>query len=219
MKIDLSEPVKPATAPDQIYTATEVKIHQSDPLYLVKERAKEYAAKFGFTLVPSIQEAAIGRSQGRHVLSFREADIAARSKINLSSEILKHAMMCAAEVHLITEDVAGLTGSVYELRSFYNRGVQWFKGKPKDWKKTVRSPESVVFCNAESAMLLTLKKLEEKNMPAWPEEIEHGFPLELCKPDFMTWDQYRERMKNPVEYLEAPEEPKNPYLENLKGPA
>lgn len=194
MNINLDGQQQPAaTDITPAYKSGEVKINQGDPLYMVNKRAKEYAAKYGYGLTMSLAEALKGRVNGIKVLSFREADVACRQDLKLDNEFLQAGIHNPAEALIIVEDIAGLKDSVYELRAFYNRGVQFFS--------TGRSShvELEAVQRAKFAMHETLSKLKERGVPAWPEEEEKGFALELCKPDCMTWDQYRSRMKTPVE--------------------
>lgn len=180
--------VKP---PDSLaYTKEQVTAYQGDPNYLAFDYIKNYVASQGYEIVQSIKDALIGRQQGKKLLSLREADTAARANLNLKSPLVFAAMSTFSDMAaIIMEDIAGPDETVFELRSFYNRGIAYFKSE----KCRTDPPERVM--NARRAMDDALDMLDFARVPAWQKEIEHGFPVEMCKPDFLTWGQYEERRR------------------------
>lgn len=184
------EPIKPEFP----YREGEVTPYLSDPSYLALPRILEYAAARGYKVVPSIKEAIIGRQKAEQVLSIREADTAARGKAELDSPLVWAAISTPLDKEAaiyILEDMAGAHDSVFELRAYYNRGLLFFSSG----KAATKTPEEVQ--RARDTMIRTLDMLRWARVPAWDEEIDKGFPVEMCKPDFMTWTQYEERKKQP----------------------
>lgn len=200
MKIDadqLSYPVQETKAtpaetlqPEIPYQKQEVTPFLSDPNYVAMPRITEYAASRGYQIVSSIKDALIARQRGERCLSIREADTAARGSLQIDSPTVWAALSIFSETAaIILEDVAGAHDSVFELRAYYNRGILFFSSG----KAATKTPEEVK--RATDTMDKTLDMLDWAGVPAWPEEIKKGFPVELCKPDFMTWAQYEERKR------------------------
>lgn len=168
----------------------EVSLKQRDPMHLYGEECRKYCQKMGFSIAASIEDALNKRGGGIQAFTYREIDIILRSKVDMTKPLLIE----GAKYELFVEDIAGLKDSVYELRKFYNRGVEFFKsdrskGKDQDY-----------LAKARLAMVETLDRLQEKNLPAWEEEKKFGFPHEFCRPEFMTDQQYMMAMKNPVRF-------------------
>ncbi len=88
---------------------------------------KSYAEGNGWIVCIGCFNAIEKRSQGIRYLSYREADIAARKRC-LGNEHVVAALMGQFEF-LLSEDLAGLKDSVYELRLIYNRGVEYKRTK------------------------------------------------------------------------------------------
>lgn len=185
-----------------LYRKEEVKLNNCEDRSVYLAYGRTYATKHGFELVPSMAAALQGRRTGKKVLSYREADIAARAKFPLSQVVIFKAMvmldscfdeesMDLVDVGMLHEDVVGIPAknkfvpeTVYEMRRFYNRGVQ----VKKSGKYSSYSPEQKKV--ADECMKNTLDILNFCKLPAWPEEVTDGFALELTKPEYMTFDQY-----------------------------
>jgi hypothetical protein len=199
MKIDtdtLSYPVQEEKVeplePEVPYKKEEVTPYLSDPSYLAMPRITEFAASRGYSIVSSIKDALIARQAKKKCLSIREADTAARGELQIDSQRVWDVISTFSNNEtgvLLLEDVAGAHDSVFELRAYYNRGIVFFSsGKSK-----TKTPEELQRATAEMDKILDM--LDWAGVPAWPEEVKNGFPVELCKPDFMTWSQYEERKK------------------------
>lgn len=142
----------------------------------------EYAKKHGWDLTPSVFESIQHRSEGRKFLSYREADIAGRGRL-LEESMVVGTLLGPFE-NFLTEDIVGLKDSIYELRLIYNRGVEYRK---KDYQR-----QPLVQKQKCDAYMASLEAIFAKNrLSPWPEEKEQGFALGLCRPEYMTLDQYR----------------------------
>lgn len=182
-------PEPKAIKPEAPYTKEEVsKSDSHSELYVV--RARRYAESVGFKVVDTIQQAVHLRKEGYKALSIREADTAARTAMPLDNSLVCAVIMQFTGEVCVTllEDVAGAANSVFELRKYYNKGLAYFKSS----KPLTDPPAKVV--KDRQRVRKTLAMLEFANAPAWPEEIENGFPLEMCKPDFLTWEAYNKRL-------------------------
>jgi hypothetical protein len=148
--------------------------------------AKRYAAKYSIKIALNLDSALTERQKGEITLTMREVDTAARLKIPLDKDFIRKALQA---IHgMIVEGIPGEPENPYHLRAFYNRGIKFKKathGK-SDYERVPPAKQE----RADAAMKEILAKLEAHNLPAWPEEIENGFPQELCKPEYMTWDQF-----------------------------
>jgi hypothetical protein len=151
---------------------------------------KEYVARYGVEITINLEQALLLRSQGRFVVTLREADIAARCKVPLESEFIRKGL--AAIGGMFVEGIPGEKDNPYALRNHYNRGIK-FKNSSDYAKSSIAKQE-----RATAELKATLDKLAERHLPAWPEEVIEGFRTELCKPEFMDWHQYEQAASRPV---------------------
>lgn len=152
-----------------------------EPTDIYCREALDYAAGYGYSLAASMKAALQRRNVGQKVVTARESDIAARNKLDLSGEMIKFAffeMNC-----LLLEGTIGVKRSAWDLRREYNRGIA-FKKTHYERSGTEKKEK------ADEAMRKILIELQELSLPAWPHEISEGFPVELTKPEFMTFEQY-----------------------------
>lgn len=150
--------------------------------------AVKYAERFAIDLAPNLETALTQRRQGGKSLTMREVDTAARMQVPLDSEFLIKAMV--AIDGMISEGIPGEPDNVYYLRAFYNRGVKFKKPREKSGKSEYDYCDLIRQQKADRVMAEILSKLEQAGLPAWPQEQEQGFPEELCKPEYMTWNQF-----------------------------
>lgn len=179
-------PREPYTPP---YQKGEVDPNRVEEFSAYLPYGRRYVKEFGIQIALSLQQALEQRRRGLAVVTLREADIAARCKIPLSNEFLHKALQ--AIDGMIVEGTPGEKDNPYFLREFYNRGVKF---KIESYHKALPEQQR----KADAAMQEVLDKLEKMNLPAWPEEVIAGFKFDICKPEFMTWDQYREAAKHYV---------------------
>lgn len=167
-----------------------VKPDQRDPLYLYGERGAMYVKRFGYVVVRDLKDAMDARARESKAVTPREADTAARGKLKLDHSLIHKALFVLGG--LIHEGLAGTKENPFALRAFYNRGVDFFRsGKSK--LVSFEQRDKALFHMQE-----TLLKLESKQVPAWTDEVSKGFPIEFCKPEFMTWAQYEAVCKSGV---------------------
>lgn len=182
-----TQPLLPREPHMPPYVKGEADPGRPEPQEVYLPYARQHASQFGVKIVATLRQALEFRRQKLAVLTIREADIAARSKIPLDSDFLHKALQAIDGI--IIEGIPGEKENPYHLREFYNRGVafrkQYYQAADKAKRET-----------ADKAMGDTLAKLAAAQLPAWPEEIEHGFVTELCKPEFMDWSQYRAAAAN-----------------------
>jgi hypothetical protein len=177
-------PREPNTPP---YKAGEVDPNRMEPQEVYLPYGKTHAAKFGVKVVLTLMQALELRRKKLAVVTSREADIAARLQIPLNSDFMHKGMQ--AIDGMFAEGIPGEKDNAYVLREFYNRGIKF---KKEFYHKATKEKQET----ADKAMRETLMKLTEIGLPAWPEEVENGFAVELCKPEFMSWDQYLEASKH-----------------------
>lgn len=187
-----AEPRKPHTPP---YSKNEFTIQNLEEPVIYNKRVLEYAREFNIRIAPTLQLALEHRMQGQVTMTLRELDIAARIKVPLDKDFVYKALRAFAG--MFTEGIPGqfMEGkiaekdNVYFLRSLYNRGIK-FKTKGSDGKSDYDRSTPQKQADADQLLRTILDKLKAQQLPAWPEEVEKGFPTELCKPEYMTWYQF-----------------------------
>ncbi len=179
-------PREPHTPP---YQSTEVDIKRMEPQEVYLPHGKKHAEKFGIKLVLNIEQALKLRRDGLAVLTIREADIAARQGVPLNSDFLHKALK--AIDGMFSEGIPGERDNAYVLRESYNRGINF---KRQFYHKVSQERKDI----ADKALILIVNRLTDIKLPPWPEEVYNGFATELCKPEWMSWEQYREASKHCV---------------------
>lgn len=173
-----SPPRTPHTAP---FPAKEISLQNVEQESIYPKEASSWVKRQGFMIVPNMMEALRQRAEGKLVVTLREADIAFRSKINMTSPLFLEAIKDG----VINEDIPrNNPNSVYELRRLYNLGLK----KIGDAK--AKGVPAARLVKAETEMQRILDKMSQKGVPAHPNEVTKGFAPELTKPEFMTFDQY-----------------------------
>lgn len=148
----------------------------------------------GWTVANNLQTTLAYRRKGMKVVSVREGDTLARSKTDMSSEIFTEALMgdsfSIEEPSLIIEGrLVGTVSNVFELRAMWNKGIRL--KKTQTYKDSDQKEKDRVAAKQQEIIRL----LNEKCLPMWPFELEHGFHPELCKPECMTWQEYENAKK------------------------
>lgn len=173
----------------------EVKLRNKDPREAYDDAVFDWVLKINWTLGENLKSVLQARAEGKKVLTIREADIAARGQLDLNESFN---LVGPEYVGLFLTDGEdpGLKGTPWELRAAYNRGVKYktdgrYNKAPQEKKD-----------KADEAMQKYLKLLREMFLPAWPKEERLGFPVELTKPEWMTWAQFKQAKKNPRRVLE-----------------
>lgn len=145
------------------------------------EFAESYCASAGIQITQHLAEAMERRAAGEKVLSPREADIATRGRIGITSEFLWSSLKNG----YFQEGEVNFKMNPWELRTRYNNGLHW--------KKTARANASDDKKLRGDAMLREItEKLEAFNLPLYPWEKENGIDRDLCKPEFLTWERYEQ---------------------------
>lgn len=169
-----------------------------DEVQYYPPQGKQHAEKFGVRITPNLKMALEARAKGEFCLSPREADVAARMRIPLEGSFFKKALICFG--NMITEgSMPGEPDNVYHLRAYYNRGVKFKKPGPGNTPSDYTQSSPARQEQADSKMKDILEKLEAMQIPAWPQEIQNGFATELCKPEYMTWQQYEAAANIPLQ--------------------
>lgn len=182
---------------DPLYLKDEVTLALPQQPSLVFRHGFDYAQGQQWGVALNMQQALQARTQGMKMLSPREADLAARKKLDLSNALICKGMLDG--LNFLTEDIVGLKDNVFQLRFTYNWCLQY--KKTEDYKTIPQERKD----KGERVMADILLKLEERQTPAWPEEITEGFPLEYCRPEYMTDDQYQGLSKKVAILLQSSE--------------
>lgn len=202
MKItqDQLHPVSTGKSEDSVAVETRVIKNTQGPTFNLMRAETErvycihgiqYARDFGFKVVDTPEAAINLRLNGELALSLREADTVARMGISLDNEVFRFALLEKSLGTYVPEDDPG-GEDIWYLRHKYNQGLKW-KKEVREW----RSQHDQIAGDQQLSKII--QAMQDKRLPAWPEELEHGFPVELTKPEFMTWDQFTKarRSKTP----------------------
>lgn len=146
------------------------------------EAAITHAGKYGFKVVNNLKEALIGRTNGEAVLSPREADTLARSDTKPILDFLQMALKDFGA--FIVEGEPLMPANTWELRQRYNRGITW--------RNNERKRATVIQQEKGDARLIEIKQeLANYRVPLYPHEEQNGIDRELCKPEYLTWEQFQ----------------------------
>lgn len=170
------------------YINGEHNLQLSEPTQAYSLNAKRYAAKYGIKLALNMESALLERNKGEITMTIREVDISARLGIPLDKDFFHKALQAIGG--MVVEGIPGEPDNPYYLRAFYNRGIKFKTANPHSRKSDYDHASPAKQERADAAMREILAKLETHKLTPWPEEIENGFPQELCKPEYMTWDQF-----------------------------
>lgn len=197
MEEEKKKPTKPEGAPEK---TQEVKQEPQHPSSFKKEHADlnsgdwfmrypgeivAHANKHGFFIAPSLVAAMEQRAEEKKAMTIREADIAYRKKFNLSSPMFLATFIGIRECPFMYEDDVGGKTSIYELRNIYNQKLKLVStGTAEDIEKIRKQMKKILFA------------LDGAGYPAILKETEEGFHNDLCKPEFTSWDQYYDKLKN-----------------------
>jgi hypothetical protein len=152
------------------------------------ERARELAKLNGFEVTSTLKEAIEKRASGKRVVSPREADILLRANTAKDSiEFIVKAMRFPDS--FITEDDEILSRKVFELRSRYNKGLEWKKSDNENRTQEQREKGSRLLVDI-------LSELYNLSLPAHQEEMENGFETEFLKPEYLTWTQFTQKQQS-----------------------
>lgn len=179
--------VQPSLLPREANTppykkATESNIQLIEPPEVFLPHGRKHAEKFGVKLVLTLEQALNMRRQKLAVLTPREADTLARGNVPLNSDFMHKALQ--AMDGMISEGIPGEKDNAFVLRESYNRGIDF---KRKFWHK-IDTARKIA---ADEALATIVEKLAKAKLPLWPEELDNGIATELCKPEYMNWEQYR----------------------------
>lgn len=179
-------PQPPNTPP---YRKGEVDITRVEEHRLYQPYGKRHAEKYGVKIVLNMEQALLLRQQGLAVITIREADTLARWNVPLDSNFLHKALQAIGG--MVVEGIPGEKDNAFFLRERYNIGIQW---KREHYHRVTPERQQ----KADEALREIEVKLAKMGLPLWPEEQNNGMPPELCKPEFMNWQQYREAATNYV---------------------
>jgi hypothetical protein len=192
------QPRVPHTPP---YAPSEVSTRQVENKGIYPREAKSYVESLGFAVDLTFQAVLDKRAKGEKVVTPREADIAYRGTLDLNSETL-----LATLLHFggfLVEGTPGEEGNTFQLRARYNtlladyrRGKEFKRNGSYD--KCSKEKKEIVDKKIEELfqeMLDILAALNERGLKAHDLEIENGFPVEITKPEYMTFGQYEAAAK------------------------
>ena len=124
-----------------IYKKDEVSTGKMEDKSQYGNGQEAYAKKQGFDVSAGVFAAMIARAKKVKTVSIREADIACRGNLDLNHKSILYWIMEAQG--LIDEGpVINSPLTVYELRRYYNRGIQWMKTLDQRWIKALKRSES-----------------------------------------------------------------------------
>ncbi len=146
-------------------------------------RVDQAIRKFGISLAPSMRDALTARSKGVNSFTKREIDTLLRHGVDFNNEFLIEALKEFQGMIYEGVSIRGITS--YQLRKRYNDGVR--KRKTKRYRYASDDDKEVF----EKIMLGISDDLTACGLPIWDSEIERGFPVELTKPEWMTWGQWQ----------------------------
>lgn len=145
------------------------------------DAAVEYCKSFGVKVAQHLAEAMAERAGGERILSPREADIVTRGKFTLDNDFFWKSMEMSQGY--IQEGEINFRLNPWEIRSRYNKGLHW--------KNTAREKSSAAQKLKGDTILSDLRlTLIAYKLPPYPAEGSLGFSRELCKPEFLSWEQY-----------------------------
>lgn len=179
-------PQPPNTPP---YRKGEVDITRLEDQTLYLPYGRRHAEKFGVKIVLNMEQALTLRHGGLAVVTIREADTLARWNVPLDSDFLHKALRAIGG--MVVEGIPGEKDNAFFLRERYNKGIEF---KRQHYHRVTVERQKA----ADDALLEIEKKLADMALPLWPEEQNNGILVELCKPEFMNWQQYREAATNYV---------------------
>lgn len=162
----------------------------NESLGLIYERAKNYASNFGWSIEGDLKAAVLKRNSGAKVLTWREADIAARKEIDLNNRFFIVGLIGS----FLYEDTPHLTDSIYLLRATYNRGLDWVRNKRQS-----EAPEKQKI--GDDYLRGVYEKIQSSGLKFWDEEKKHGFHQELLKPEHMTQNEFLIASRSGCYYL------------------
>lgn len=200
------QPREPNTPP---YKPGEVTIGQPESIQVFLRYGREYAAQYGVELAINLEQALKTRAAGGFAITLREADMAARLQLPLDSKFFRAGLRKAA----LVEGITGEADNVYALRALYNRGVEF-----KYIKKLYDQCDEARKAKADQVMQETLDKLIATGLDPWPEELRNGFHTDLCKPEYMDWQQYEAASKRVIKRTTTSNSPSDDSDFTLRGP-
>ncbi len=145
-------------------------------------KVSEYAKKSNLKVVSNLKDAIIERRKGTLCFSPREVDIMARGDMSLDDEAISLVLLEDLDYYLC-EGIPEQEENVFSSRLRYNRGITWFS-----INQDKKGSELYDKCIAVKEKLI--QYFINKSLPAWQEEIEHGFNEEFLHPEWMTSDEY-----------------------------
>lgn len=164
------------------YKKGEATIKSVEPAEVFLPHGRRYAEKFGVKLALNLEQALNMRRQKLAVVTLREADTAARWGAPLDSNFMHLALQ--AMDGMIIEGIPGEKDNAYFLRERYNAGIE-FK------RRYYHQVDAQRQAAADKALADIAAKLAAVKLALWPEELNVGIAVELCKPEYMNWEQYR----------------------------
>lgn len=184
--------------PNVVLKASECDLETTESSSMYNKKVFDYVDRYKVSIAKNLLHAIHQRRQRLRYASLRELDICSRNKYNLASEFaweaLFHFEAYFQEGHLNLKD------NVWELRAQYNRCVHFYqRGEnfknsggyvASTQKRKDECDKAIIDTKAKMDSILTL--IEQIGLPAWPEEIKAGFPVEMTHPEFMTFEKYRE---------------------------
>ena len=182
--------------PERPFQAGQVNFRNASGMDVYPVDELNRVVAMGWDLIKHLNEALRLRATGKKVLSFREADIAARSKMDLiDNSSLEYALLkmdC-----LLTEGVPGHDESGYELRRRYNNGLKWMKIREKEGFLPGMREKGIERLSEIRSKLLAI------GLDLWGHEVDTGFHADLLRPEWMSHTEYNKCRRWPVTIVEV----------------
>lgn len=175
------EPEPKLTQPKFVYDPAILTPTQLAEQGSIFDSAVKYCSEFDVKVANHLAEAMEWRADKQKVLSPREADIVARGKTDLTNEFFWDSLftMCG----YLQEGELNFRFNPWELRTRYNNGLHWKTNLRENANATQK-------LKGDTAIQEIIGTLEAYKLPLYPVEKGMGVSRELCKPEFLSWEQY-----------------------------
>lgn len=175
------EPEPKSTHPKFVYDPALLTPTQLAEKGSIFDSAVKYCIEFQVKVAQHLAEAMEFRADKQRVLSPREADIVTRGNVDLTNEFFWSSLfiMCG----FLQEGELNFRFNPWELRTRYNNGLHW----KQNLREKANASQKL---KGDSTIKEIIRTLEAYKLPLYPIEKGMGVSRELCKPEFLSWEQY-----------------------------
>ena len=159
------------------------------------QRSIALVKSLGYSIGLNLRTVLESRAKGEKVVTYREADIMLRSNVNESN----HEFLLKSLVQFdsyMTEEDSSFSLNIFGLRARYNKGKAWVK-------QDIPNRTETQLITGITRLQEIEQELEGMHLSFQPEEKETGFHQEFLKPEYMTWVQFENKMRNLYRTLES----------------